>query len=155
MQTTLTMLRLVNTRVRADVLSTCAIAHLFLSPSLSLTPMQCSSGLLPRQLTRSILQHGRYSIRRSFSTSWALSDSIKPPEAIIDSPSSRVFLSSPLREGNGNHNGDSSRKYIQANVVAITKDGPASDDFKIERLHDKLKKVELCKRYNLQPRDVS
>lgn len=114
--------------------------------------MQCGS--LSRQLSRAIAQQVCW-CARSFSAISRHRDSVKPPEAIIDSSSSRIFLSSPIREGN-NDNGES-RRYIQAQVTAITpvqQSGSPGDDFKIEHLREKLKKVDLCKRYNLQPRDV-
>lgn len=62
---------------------------------------------------------------------------------------------------NGETNGDSEKRYLQARATVIRLSGkdhldPNSSDsfYEAEVLSDKLKKVDLCKRYNLQPRDV-
>lgn len=115
--------------------------------SSSFPSMQCAS------LARQLLQASRYGVLRSFSTSSRFHDSLKPPEAVIDSPSSQIFLSSPLQNGT-----DTERRFVQAKVTAITpveRTGSENDDYTVQLLADKLKKVDLCKRYNLQPRDVS
>lgn len=104
--------------------------------------MQIFTTALPRQLVRAASPSVWL---RSFSCS---ARALQPAS---DKTASRVFLSSPFSETD-----DSERRYIQARTTVITPTQQADkgDDFQAEHMHDKLKKVELCKRYNLQPRDV-
>jgi hypothetical protein len=104
--------------------------------------MQIFTAVLPRQLVRA--SNPAVFLR-------SISCSARALQPASDKAASRLFLSSPFSETD-----DSERRYIQARTTVITPSQQAGkgDDFQAEHMHDKLKKVELCKRYNLQPRDV-
>lgn len=105
--------------------------------------MQCQ---IIRPLLRAPCWCGsQLAVSRSFSYT------LKTLEPTESKPTPRIFLSSPIGETN-----DAERRYIQAKTTTITpsEQSGKSDDFTVEHLEAKLKKVDLCKKYGLQPRDV-
>jgi hypothetical protein len=103
--------------------------------------------LLCRQALQISRTDSYYAIRRLKTT--AFGDLIKTTSAF---PACRSFSSTAVTFDSN----DSERRYIQARATTIVPSGQpgSNEDFDVQHISEKIKKVDLCKKYNLQPRDV-